>query len=232
MSIKTYLARVLTAVVLVLSSLTAKAQIGYQISLLNTATGEPRANVTVNAQVTITDSQGKTVCSETKRATSNDFGVLSLTVGKEDTFKNADSGALPFFIEVSVDGKLIGKSQILSVPMAEIAGKLKSSFTKEDLLGTWKWREEWRNDYGSSWDEQLYSFRQDNTGTYVSRGFNNTSSLFEHEFVYEFEYEIEGNTIYTYKIKGDNDYFVLHVLRWRNGGLYTNDITHNCFLKQ
>ena len=62
-------------------STTAQAQIGYQVSLLNTATGEPRANVTVNAQVTITDSQDNTIYTGSQQATTNDFGVLSLAVG-------------------------------------------------------------------------------------------------------------------------------------------------------
>lgn len=199
MSIKTNLVRALTGVIFVITSLTAQAQIGYQVSLLNTATGEPKTNVTVNVQVTITDSQGKTVCSETKQATSNDFGVLSLTVGKEDTFKNADSGALPFFIAVSVDGKLISKSQILSVPMAEIAGKLKSSFTKEDLLGTWKYTDE----YGS----YILIFFQDNTGRCQGSGY-----YFDDE---EFEYEIEGNSIYIFNYDG-----YTQSVRWRNGVLY------------
>ena len=42
---------------LLLFATSAKAQIGYQVSLLNKATGEPRANTTVNATITITDSQ-------------------------------------------------------------------------------------------------------------------------------------------------------------------------------
>ena len=58
-------------------SMAAQAQIGYQVSLLNTATGEPRANVTVNAQVTITDSQDNIIYSDSQQATTNDFGVLS-----------------------------------------------------------------------------------------------------------------------------------------------------------
>lgn len=206
MSIKTNLVRALTGIIFVITSLTAQAQIGYQVSLLNTATGEPKANVTVNVQVTITDSQGKTVCSETKQATSNDFGVLSLTVGKEDTFKNADSGALPFFIAVSVDGKLISKSQILSVPMAEIAGKLKSSFTKEDLLGTWKSIDD---ENGSS----ILVFFQDNTGRRQASGMANYDD--------KFEYEIEGNSIYMfYHDKYDGDKCT--EVRWRNGVLYPN----------
>lgn len=45
---------------------------------------------------------------------------------------------MPFFIEVQVNGVTIGKSQILNVPVAEIANKLKSSFTMEDLVGNWK----------------------------------------------------------------------------------------------
>lgn len=114
----------------------AKAQIGYQVSLLNTATGEPRAGVTVDANITITDSKGGVVHTSTQRATTNDFGVLSLTVGDADTFKKVDTGKLPFFIAVAVDGTLIGKSQILSVPVAEIANKVASSFTLEDLVGT------------------------------------------------------------------------------------------------
>ena len=57
----------------------AHAQIGYQVSLLNSATGKPRANETVKVEVTITDSKNSTVCSETQSVVSNDFGILSIT---------------------------------------------------------------------------------------------------------------------------------------------------------
>lgn len=103
----------------------AAAQVGYQVSLLNTATGEPRANTAVNAKVEITDSQDNIIFSGTQKATSNDFGVLQLTVGDAETFSKADTGKMPFFISVTVDGLLIGKSQILSVPVAEVANKVK-----------------------------------------------------------------------------------------------------------
>lgn len=101
----------------------ANAQIGYQISLLDSATGEPRANETVSCEVTLTNAEGTTVYSGTQSATSNDFGVVSLTVGNTNTFKEMDWTKLPLFIEVSVDGKLIGKSQVLNVPVAEYAKK-------------------------------------------------------------------------------------------------------------
>ena len=38
------------------SALSANAQIGYQVSLLDNATGEPRADETVTVEIAITDS--------------------------------------------------------------------------------------------------------------------------------------------------------------------------------
>lgn len=214
MNFKNFLACVLAGILFVLCSLPARAQIGYQVSLLNTATGEPRVNVTVSAQVKITDSKGKVVCSEMKQATSNDFGVLSLTVGKEDTFKDVDTGALPLFIEVSVDGKLIGKTQILSVPVAEIATKLKSSFTKEDLVGTW-------SGFTLSGDIKeiyQYTFNHDNT-VKLHYHYIELESGYTNSEDYTSEYEIEGNTIYIYNPYGN---LGLSFIRWKRGCLYDN----------
>ena len=68
----------------------ANAQIGYQVTLLNFATGEPRANETVNVTVTISNSANAIVCSETKSATTNEFGILSVSVGSEGSFAKTD----------------------------------------------------------------------------------------------------------------------------------------------
>lgn len=229
MNSKTRMACVLAGILFVLFSLPAHAQVGYQVSLLNSATGEPRANVTVSAQVKITDSKGTVICSEMKQATSNDFGVLSLMVGKEDTFKDVDTGALPLFIEVTVDGKLIGKTQILSVPVAEIATKLKSSFTKEDLVGTWKI---------DCFDCTPYEFTflQDNMGK-VS--FNESWGRLEGKF----EYEIDGNNIYIFSTcqiwnqhfdSNGNEYWETYTdsrtwcFRWKNGILFSLDSYADC----
>lgn len=191
---------------ILLFATSAKAQVGYQVSLLNKATGEPRANTTVNATITITDSQGGIVYTGTQRATSNDFGVLSLAVGNADTFQKVDTGKMPLFISVSVDGTLIGKTQILSVPMAEVANKMKSSFTKEDLLGTWK---------------MSYTYNGDtyyNAVTFSSNGSFTTNDQYE---TWSGTYEIEGNTIFLYykfvpnpKYPNGGD-----MLRWYNGKL-------------
>ena len=180
---------------------TAQAQIGYQVSLLNTATGEPRANVTVNAQVTITDSQDNTIYSGSQQATTNDFGVLSLAVGDANTFANADTGKMPFFISVSVDGTLIGRNQILNVPVAEVANRVKSSFTKEDLVGTWVCKDDWTTRY--------LIFKNDGTMEYYS-----IDTQGNKDFYGSSPYEIEGNTIYTYR-GGETE-----TTRWFNGKLY------------
>ncbi|MBQ9667055.1 MAG: hypothetical protein IJV33_11395 [Bacteroidaceae bacterium] len=190
----------------------AQAQIGYQVALLNSATGEPRANETVKAEVTITDSQNGIVCSETQTITSNDFGILSFTVGKADTFKDVAIGKLPMSIAVTVDGVLIGKSQILNVPVAEVANTLKSGFTLDELCG-----KEWIFEVESSSVEKMI-FRKDGTCTF---------SLSDCEgimYITEMRYSIMGNTIYAYWVKKvpENNYWgnYVHIFVWINGNLY------------
>ena len=115
----------------------SNAQIGYQVSLLNTATGEPRANENVEVTIEITDSEGTSICKETKNAITNDFGVLSLQVGNATTFENANWSKLPFYVSATVDDILVGKSQILNVPVAEAAKTLVGNISKSDIIGEW-----------------------------------------------------------------------------------------------
>ena len=190
-------------------SLTSRAQIGYQVSLLNTATGEPRANVTVNAAVTITNSKGETIYSGTHSATSNDFGVLSLTVGNADTFKNVDFGKLPFFIQVSVDGRMIGRSQILNVPVAEAAKKVAPAITK--LNTSFK--------LGGGGDSYLM------VDLNITDG-KGTCKVTEYSWFGSGDYrpteeftglcEVEGNIIYAHLSNG-----LLYILRYYNGKIYS-----------
>lgn len=170
------------------------AQIGYQVSLLNKTTGKPRANVTVDAEVTITNSDDEVIYKGTRRATSNDLGVVQLKVGNQGTFKDVNWSKLPFFIEVSVDGTVIGKSQILTVPIAEAAKYLAPGIDIEDLVGTWIDDEE--NEL------VLYS---DGTGVY---------NYYYGDKV-KLSYEIEGKTVYIYRgIKH------MYPYRIHNGKLY------------
>lgn len=115
--------KILLTLVALVCATVSYAQIGYQVSLLNTATGEPRANETVTCVIELKNSNGTTICSETKSATSNDFGVISLSVGNDHTFDNMDWSNLPLYVSVSIGGKLVGQSQVLNVPVAEYAKK-------------------------------------------------------------------------------------------------------------
>ena len=156
------------------------AQIGYQVSLLNASTGEPRANVSVEAEVTITNSDDEEIYKGTQRATSHDFGVIQLTVGNQSTFKDVDWSKLPFFIEVSVDGTVIGKSQILTVPIAEAAKYLAPGIDIDDLVGTWSWK----SYYGEVYS---FTFRRDFSGTLNAKDGEE-----------QFTYEIEGKNLMIY----------------------------------
>ena len=183
------------------SALSANAQIGYQVSLLDNATGEPRADETVTVEIAITDSKGKTLCSERKSATTNDFGVLSLTVGNSSTFTDADWSALPFFISATVDGTLIGRSQILNVPVAEYA-KQTGVLTKEILKSkTW---------YQNGYKDSYYTF-SDDTVT-----FHQISE--DGHLSWKYKYQIDGNNVFMIKsvsifelfIYSDNKLFNLY----------------------
>ena len=158
----------------------AYSQIGYQVALLNTATGKPRAGETVNVTIEIGDKKSHLIWRETQTATSNDFGILSLTVGNENTFKNANWTNLPFFIAVWVDNVLIGRTQILSVPVAETAKGGAPAFPIEDLLGTW------------TKEDAYVTFKEDGTFTgTMERNHGNYSGY----------YNISGNIIYIFYAK-------------------------------
>jgi hypothetical protein len=136
-----HLKKIFIASVLAAVAQMSWAQIGYQVSLLNSATGEPRVAETVNVEVTLSNSEGRIICTEKKTETTNDFGILSLVIGNQNTFADVDWNKLPFFVSVSVDGKLVGKTQILTVPVAEYAKKT-GVLTKEMLVGTWIYNDE------------------------------------------------------------------------------------------
>ena len=160
------------------------AQIGYQVALLNTATGKPRAGETVNVTIEIGDKKSHLIWRETQTATSNDFGILSLSVGNENTFKNANWTNLPFFIAVWVNNVLIGRTQILSVPLAEAAKGGAPAFPINDLLGTWTDPDEWNGG--------TVTFNEDGT-------FSGVYGSVENGTTYSGIYTIHGNIVYTFK---------------------------------
>jgi len=126
----------IVAILSLLCPISVTAQVGYQVSLLDTKTGEPRTNEKVTVSVKICDNKDNIICDETKSVTSDSFGVLSLTIGNENTFTKVDWSKLPLTISASVDGTLIGSSTILNVPIAEYA-KQTGQLTEEIICKKW-----------------------------------------------------------------------------------------------
>ena len=172
-----------------LLTINTHAQIGYQVSLLDQETGVPRANEYVTVQIDLTDNEGNTICSENKSATTNEFGIISLSIGNENTFDGMDWSKLPLWISATVDGVIIGKSQVLNIPVAEYA-KRTGTLTKELLCSkTWSGVDSDGN--------HILTFNI--TGEYTIhssyQGIDDIDSGY---------YELENNTIYLYRTREPN----------------------------
>lgn len=173
-----------------LLAFSTSAQVGYQVSLLDTKSGEPRANEKTTVLVKISDSKGNIICNETQSVTSDAFGVLSLTVGNETTFSNVDWNNLPLSISASVDGILIGSSSVLNVPVAEYA-KATGVLTMEMLVGRTI----------SMYDDCSMTFASNGIATYVMSDLDVPQTK-------RYQFEIEGNNVYVYR---NNNYgWVFH----------------------
>lgn len=161
-----------------LLAFSTSAQVGYQVSLLDTKSGEPRANEKTTVLVKISDSKGNIICNETQSVTSDAFGVLSLTVGNETTFSNVDWNNLPLSISASVDGILIGSSSVLNVPVAEYA-KATGVLTMEMLVG------------------RTISMTDNRSMTFASNGIATFVVPWE-SYTERCQFEIDGNNVYVY----------------------------------
>ncbi len=127
--------------------------------------------------------------------------MLSLTVGNSSTFTDADWSALPFFISATVDGTLIGRSQILNVPVAEYA-KQTGVLTKEILKSkTW---------YQNGYKDRYYTFSDDTVTFHEIDDYEHNS--------WKYKYQIDGNNVFMIKsvsifelfIYSDNKLFNLY----------------------
>ena len=127
---------ILAAVAALAGAFGASAQIGYQVAVVDQTTGEPKVNASVSVTVTITDNAGAEITKTTQSATTNDFGVVSLQIGNESTFADTDWSKLPLWISATVDGVSLGKTQILTVPVAAHAMHT-GQLTAKKLAGRW-----------------------------------------------------------------------------------------------
>ena len=191
----------ISTIICLLAAMAAKAQIGYQVSLLDQATGAPRVNEYVTVKIDLTDNAGSVICSETHSATTNEFGIISVTVGDADTFARMDWNKLPLWISATVEGVVIGKSQVLNVPVAEYA-KRTGLLTKEKLCSK-SWTCSTYYDDGTI----TLTFSQSGTATYYNSYRQSSES---------FSYEIDGNTVILYSYAQDAQLIVAHYLPQRD----------------
>ena len=202
--------RIIAVIAFVLYVWTLNAQIGYQVSLLNSATGEPRSNETVEVTVEITNSEDTKICSETKSATTDDFGVLSMQVGTANTFKDVDWSKLPLYVSATVDGIMIGKSQILNVPVSE-AAKTLVNVDPDLICKTWTGLANGLKyvfilNKNMTYTYHCYSYQEYQGGWILAYNGNST-------------YDVVGNTIYLFG--GGNEFLYSPAsLYYHNGHLY------------
>ena len=182
--------------------------------MLNSATGEPRANESVTVKIEITNSENTVICTEEKNATSNEFGVLSLSVGNEKTFEDVDWTKAPFYVSATVDDALIGKSQILTVPIAEAAKRI-VGVSREVLEGIWKYTS------GDIWAKLNFTFKDNYSGTVIksrSKWVNNGVP-----FTHTYTFTITGNIIWLLQEpNGGYD----NILLYHDGKLHDVDETY------
>ena len=172
-SAKSLITSILT---IILGTVSATAQIGYQVAIVDPSTGKPKNNETLSVTVTLSDNTGTIIFSDTQSATTNEFGVVSLQVGNSDTFSNVDWSKLPLWVSASVGDVIIGKTQVLNVPVAEHA-KHYGELTKEILTS-------------KSWGDGIYrTYHFSSTGTAILDLENESISR------YSYIYYIVGNTL-------------------------------------
>ncbi len=74
--------------------------------------------VEVLVEIVATSPTGTVVFSETHNTTTNEYGVVNLEIGSVNDLSLVDWTDDVYFVRVSLDGVLMGASQILSVPYA------------------------------------------------------------------------------------------------------------------
>jgi uncharacterized protein (TIGR02145 family) len=74
---------------------------------------------------------GSVVFSETHQAQTNEFGLISLQIGSVASMETISWASGPFFMRVSIDGEIMGESQLLSVPFAMHAKTSADAFSAD-----------------------------------------------------------------------------------------------------
>jgi uncharacterized protein (TIGR02145 family) len=142
-------------------------------ALARTATGEIMANEAVEFTISILESSvtGTSVYSETHSVSTNQFGLVSFNIGEganpTSTFGDVDWTTGILFVEIKLNGNLIGTSQLLSVPFAKYADKAGNIFSgdfndltnqpdlglKLDTTATTNWDKDVSDDFSGNYKD-------------------------------------------------------------------------------
>ncbi|WP_321376296.1 hypothetical protein [uncultured Draconibacterium sp.] len=131
--------KLFTSTLLVLLGLITFAQtpqsFNYQ-AVLRDASGNTLANQDVEIEIKLIQDTVTNVSlfSETHSVTTNEFGLVNLQIGSVNSveMETIDWSTGPYFIEVSVNGTLMGTSQLLSVPFAMHAVTVENDKVEDD----------------------------------------------------------------------------------------------------
>jgi uncharacterized protein (TIGR02145 family) len=98
----------------------------------------PSQNVAVEISIFKGSTEGTVVFSETHITETTEFGLINLQIGSVESLSGVSWNDDIYFIGVSVDGELMGTSQLLSVPFALHAKTSADSFSGDytDLINT------------------------------------------------------------------------------------------------
>lgn len=115
----------------------APKSIKYQ-TIIRDASGEIIENQQVNIVLKIFQGSatGNEVCSETFNPTTNEFGLVNLEIGSVEpvAFSAIDWANGPYFLQVELNGNIMGTSELLSVPYALYSERSNNSYW--DKIGT------------------------------------------------------------------------------------------------
>lgn len=186
------MSKIFKAVCVVMFLLTAQeasSQIGYQVAVMDPATGEPKANRSVNVSISLEDNSGKQITTLNRTMQTNEFGVVAVELGDSNTFTDMDWNNLPLWVTATVDGVNIGKTQVLSVPVAEHA-KHTGSLTKEILTS-----KEWITyvAHYSDGSETIHSYKFENDDTFLFTDYQSDNDI-KYRYA-KGSYVIEGDHI-------------------------------------
>jgi len=114
------------------------SQFKYQAVLRDT-NGEARLNQSVSVEVSILKGSpvGEVVFSEMHSLTTNELGLININIGSINDLSVINWAGDTYFIQISVDGNIMGTSQLLSVPYALSVKKAETYDETDPVFSSW-----------------------------------------------------------------------------------------------